>query len=67
MHFTQSAGLVGMTSEIHKRRHSDSRLSWLLRGVTFLKFGYDPANVFSPGPHNELGFVTGRSCEVFWP
>jgi hypothetical protein len=66
LHFTQTAGLVAMTPQIHNRRHSDAQISWVLRGVAFRKFGYDPAKIFSTGLHDELGFVAGRSCEVFW-
>jgi hypothetical protein len=67
LHFTQSAGLVAMTHDDHKRRHSDATFSWLIRGYAFLKFGYDPLVVFSTEIHDQFGFVTGRSCELFWP
>lgn len=67
LHFTQSAGLVAMPRHAHRRRHSDPVLSWLVRGLAFRKFSYDPAHVFSKAPHDDYGFVAGRSCEVFWP
>jgi hypothetical protein len=67
LHFTQSAGLVAMPRHAHRRRHSDSMLSWLVRGFSFLKFGYDPLTVFSAEAHDQFGFVAGRRCEVFWP
>jgi hypothetical protein len=66
-HFTQSAGLVAMPRHAHRRRHVDSKLSWLVRGIAFLKFGYDPLAVFSKAPHDRLGFVDGRPCDIFWP
>jgi len=67
LHFTQSAGLVAMPRNAHRQRHSDAKLSWLVRGFAFLKFGYDPLAVFSAEPHDQFGFVAGRRCEVFWP
>ena len=67
LHFTQSAGLVAMPRHLHRRRHLDSMLSWLVRGIAFHKFGYDPLLVFSQAPHDPFGFVAGRSCEIFWP
>src|ERR1035437_3841521 len=66
LHFTQSAGLVAMPRHAHLRRHSDAMLTWLLRGVAFVKFGYDPLGVFSSTAHDSFGFVAGRHCEVFW-
>jgi hypothetical protein len=65
LHFTQSAGLVAMPRHAHRRRHSDSMLSWLVRGIAFLKFGYDPLTAFSKGSHDKFGFIVGKSCEVF--
>jgi len=67
LHFTQSAGLVAMPRHAHLRRHSDAMLTWLVRGVAFVKFGYDPLEVFSPTAHDSFGFSAGRHCEVFWP
>ncbi len=42
INFTQSAGLVAMPKHAHRRRHSDPALTWFIRGVAFIKFGYDP-------------------------
>jgi hypothetical protein len=66
-HFTQSAGLVAMQRYAHLRRHSNIKLTWLVRGIAFVKFGYDPLSVFSPEPHDRFGFVEGSHYEVFWP
>ncbi len=67
MYFTQSAGFVAMPKDAHRRRHADPALTWFVRGVAFIKFGYDPLGVFSAGSHDRFGFIAGRSCEVFWP
>jgi hypothetical protein len=66
-HFTQSAGLVAMPRHVHLRRPKSSSLSWLLRGIAFSRFGYDPMSVFSDDPHDGFGFVIGSSHHVFWP
>jgi hypothetical protein len=67
MHFTQSAGLAAMHKHVHRLRHADGELTWLVRGIAFARFGYDPLRTFSTGAHDCFGFVAGRSCEVFWP
>lgn len=64
-HFTQSAGLICMTRELHLYR--DTYLLWLLRGLPFLLFRYDPLGAFSGEQPNEYGFVDSRTCDVFWP
>lgn len=66
-HFTQSAGLVAMPAHAHRRRHSDAELSWLVRGIAFLKFQYDPLGVFSKDAHDGFGFIESHPCSVFWP
>lgn len=67
LHFTQSAGLAARPQHAHRRRHTDPMLTWLVRGVAFVRFGYDPLRVFSTAPHDCFGFIAGRRCEVFWP
>jgi hypothetical protein len=67
VHFTQSAGLVAMPKHAHRRRHADPLITWFVRGVAFVRFGYDPLRVFSTGSHDCFGFIAGRSCEIFWP
>ncbi len=65
-HFTQSAGVItahpiadGMCDEF-------PCFAWLLRAISFKKFGYDPDGVFSD-EKDEFGFVKGRSCAVIYP
>jgi hypothetical protein len=65
-HFTQSAGLVAMPRHAHQARHRKVALTWMLRGVAYRRFGYDPLTVFSGEPHDEYGFLLDRPCEVFW-
>jgi hypothetical protein len=64
-HFTQSAGLICMTPDLHQKR--SAYLLWVLRGLTFLRFGYDPLGTFSGAQPDAYGFVNGRTCDVFWP
>jgi hypothetical protein len=64
-HFTQSAGLICMTRDLHL--HRDMYTLWLLRGFSFLSFRYDPLGAFSGEEPDEYGFVQCRRCEVFWP
>jgi len=63
-HFTQSAGLVCMTRDFHLNR--DTHDLWLLRGISYLLFGYDPLGAFNSSARDEYGFVQSRECEVFW-
>ena len=37
--------------------------AWLLRGMSFMKFGYDPDGVFSDC-QDEFGFASGHNCEI---
>lgn len=46
-HFTHSAGLVATHPVTHQLAHQSDLLKWLLRREAFLRFGYDPMNVFS--------------------
>ena len=64
-HFTQSAGLICMTRDLHLYR--DVYTLWLLRGLSYLLFGYDPLGAFSAEQPDEYGFVHARRCDVFWP
>jgi hypothetical protein len=58
--------VCAMPQHAHRRRHTDSMLSWLLRCIAFRNFGYDPLLVFSQAPHDCFGFVADRPCEIFW-
>ena len=64
-HFTQSAGLICMTRDLHLYR--DTYHLWLLRGLAYLLFEYDPLGVFSEAHPDKYGFVHSRKCDVFWP
>jgi hypothetical protein len=64
-HFTQSAGLICMTPDLHQKR--DAYLLWVLRGLAFLRFRYDPLGTFSGAQPDAYGFVNGQTCDVFWP
>jgi hypothetical protein len=64
-HFTQSAGLVCMTRDLHLWR--DNNDLWRLRGLAYLLFGYDPLGAFSAEQPDDYGFVKSVKCEVFWP
>lgn len=63
-HFTQSAGLICMTRDLHLYR--DTYNLWLLRGLSYLLFGYDPLGAFSGQQPDKYGFVHARNCDVFW-
>jgi hypothetical protein len=63
-HFTQSAGLVAIHPIADQICDEYPFFSWLLRAMAFMKFGYDPDQVFSTEPHDEFGFLTGKGCFV---
>ena len=44
--FTHSAGLVAAHPVAHHLAHQSELLKWLLRREAFLRFGFDPMNVF---------------------
>ena len=44
--FTHSAGLVAAHPVAHHLAHQSTLLKWLLRREAFLRFGFDPMNVF---------------------
>jgi hypothetical protein len=64
-HFTQSAGLVCMTRDLHLWRSVDDL--WRLRGIAYLLFRYDPLGAFSRERPDDYGFVDSAIYEVFWP
>jgi hypothetical protein len=66
-HFTQSAGLVAVHPIADQICDEFPCFSWLLRAMAFLKFGYDPDQVFSVNAHDEYGFVEGTNCYVVPP
>lgn len=63
MHFTQSAGLVAIHPIADQMCDEFPQFAWLLRAMSYQRFGYDPDNVFSNDQHDEYGF-TGKSCIV---
>lgn len=65
-HFTQSANLICVPGPLHAASERDEFLLYILRGLSFLSFKYDPLGAFSGAQPNEYGFVDGRPCEVFW-
>jgi hypothetical protein len=46
-HFTHSGGLVALHPAAHLVVHQSEFLAWLLRREAFIRFGYDPDNIFS--------------------
>jgi len=66
-HFTQSAGLVAVHPIADAAADEFACLAWFLRAEAFLRFGYDPDRVFSDAPHNDYGFVGGRSVVIRCP
>ena len=44
--FTHSAGLVAAHPVAHHLAHQSELLKWLLRREAFLRFGFDPMNIF---------------------
>ena len=46
-YFTHSGGLVAAHPIAHHLAHQSALLKWLLRREAFLRFGFDPMNVFS--------------------
>lgn len=63
LHFTQSAGLVAIHPIADQMCDEFPAFSWLLRAMSFQKFGYDPDAVFSHEQHDQYGFV-GKDCIV---
>ena len=49
---------ICMTSDLHLYR--DAHHLWLLRGLAYLPFGYDPLGVFSGEQTDAYGFVQVR-------
>lgn len=66
-HFTLSANLVCVAPLIHRRSERDEFVLWLLRGLPFRQFCYDPLGAFSGTRPNSYGFADGRIPDVFWP
>lgn len=48
--FTHSGGLVAAHPIAHHLAHQSDLLKWLLRREAFLRFGFDPMNVFTARP-----------------
>jgi hypothetical protein len=68
-HFTQSANLICVSRPRHSYLDSSGgmRELWLLRGLSFLLFKYDPLGAFSAKLNNQYGFLEGCTCDVVWP
>jgi hypothetical protein len=68
-HFTQSANLICMPRSLHLYIDGVSGVHhlWLLRGLSYLNFRYDPLGAFSGVQPNRFGFVDGLTCDVLWP
>jgi len=63
LHFTQSAGLVAVHPIADQMCDEFPAFSWLLRAMSFQKFGYDPDKVFWNDQHDQYGFVY-KKCIV---
>lgn len=63
-HFTQSAGLVAIHPVLDQAADEYPCISWLLRAISYLKFGYDPDQVFDQTNHDEYGFAEGYKTVV---
>lgn len=68
-HFTQSANLICVSRSHHLSldRSEGSHDLWLLRGLSFLRFRYDPLGVFNGAALDTYGFAFGSACYVLWP
>jgi hypothetical protein len=63
-HFTQSAGVITTHPIADALCDEYPFFAWLLRALSYQKFGYDPDGVFST-KRDEFGFEGGRACMVF--
>jgi hypothetical protein len=63
-HFTQSAGVITAHPIADALCDEYPFFAWLLRALSYQKFGYDPDGVFSKA-QDEFGFEIGRPCLVF--
>lgn len=63
LHFTQSAGLVAVHPVADALCDELPCFSWLLRGMAFERFRYDPDSVFGAAT-NEFGFAGGVAPAV---
>jgi len=68
-HFTQSANLICVPRSRHLQMDSLQGMHelWLLRGLSFLLFRYDPLGKFSGDHPDGYGFVAGCTCDIVWP
>lgn len=65
-HFTQSAGVITAHPIADALCDEYPFFAWLLRALSYRKFGYDPDGVFSK-ERDDLGFEVGHACMVFYP
>ena len=63
-HFTQSAGVITAHPIADALCDEYPFFAWLLRALSYQKFGYDPDGVFST-EQDEFGFAIGRPCAIF--
>jgi hypothetical protein len=66
-HFTQSANLICVPPCLHRQSEHDTHLLRILRGLSFLRFKYDPLGALSGAQPDRYGFVNGGTCKVLWP
>lgn len=64
-HFTQSAGIITAHPIADALCDEYPFFAWLLRALSYQKFGYDPDGVFS-NKRDDLGFEISRVCMVFY-
>jgi hypothetical protein len=63
LHFTQSAGVIAVHPVADQMCDEFPAFAWMLRAISFQKFGYDPDGVFSNNAHDVYGFV-GKGCTL---
>lgn len=62
-HFTQSAGLIAAHPVADALVDEFPFFAWLLRAMAYIRFGYDPDQIFSEDL-DDYGFVRGKPCRV---
>jgi len=62
-HFTQSAGVVAIHPIADAIFDEFPIFAWFLRAHAYLRFGYDPDQVFSSNG-DDYGFPSGKACRM---
>lgn len=65
-HFTQSAGLIAAHPVADALVDEFPFFAWLLRAKSWVRFGYDPDQVFSSGS-DQYGFTRGHRSRIVEP